>query len=432
MKRYVKDPEDWMQEKILERFFWYVKIDTQSQEDVEDHYPSTEKQKNLGKLLFDELIELGLKDVEMDKYGYVTATYPSNVSNEDTLKIPTIGLLAHLDTSPEVSGKNVNPVVHKNYQGGDIVLPGDTKQVIRFRENPELKKYIGEDIVTSDGTTLLGADDKAGITEIMTMIEYLEAHTEIKHGTLRIGFTPDEEAGTGTKYFDIRKFGADFAYTVDGGKAGEVENESFNAFTAVFNISGITMHPGYAKGKLVNAIRIAADIIKEIENDSAPETSEKREGYLHPYIIEGGVEKVFLKILIRDFEMEKIQEKSRRLKVIQDKMTHKYSRATIALEIHESYKNMRYKLNEDYRVVEYALEAVKRAGMKPVLRSIRGGTDGARLSYQGLLTPNIFTGGMNFHSKLEWIPVKAMEKAVMTLVNLIQVWTEKNLIMETS
>lgn len=316
------------------------------------------------------------------------------------------------------------PILHENYQGEDIVLPGDTTQVIRVKENPELKKYIGEDIVTSDGTTLLGADDKAGIAEIMTMIEYLRGHPEIKHGSIRIGFTPDEEVGQGTRFFDISKFGADYAYTVDGEKVGEVENESFNAFTAVLTIQGINMHPGYAKGKLVNAIRIAADIIKAIENEPAPETTENREGYLHPYSIEGGVEKVMLKILLRDFKMEGIQEKTKQLNDILNKVKQKYDGASIGIEIRESYKNMRFKLEEDTRVVQYALEAVKRTGIKPALQIIRGGTDGARLCFEGLLTPNIFTGGMNFHSKLEWIPVNAMEIATMTLVNLVQIWTE--------
>jgi len=404
-----------------------VKIDTQSQEDVEDQYPSTEKQKDLAHLLVRELKELGLEDAEMDEYGYVMATVPSNLDEEKTRKVPVIGLLGHLDTSPEVSGKDVRAVVHENYQGGDIVLPGDKRQIIREEENPELKRHIRSDIVTSDGTTLLGADNKAGIAEIVTMIDHLLKNPGILHGTLRIGFTPDEEVGTGTKYFDVKKFGADFAYTVDGEKMGEVENETFNAAQAVISIKGINIHPGYAKGKLVNAIRIVADIIKEMENDPAPETTEKREGYLHPYVLEGGVESANLKVLLRDFEMENIEEKANRLREIQKRVAERYPKAQIALEIKEQYKNMRLKLDEDPRVVEYALEAVKRTGIEPKLQIIRGGTDGAKLCYRGLLTPNIFTGGMNFHSKLEWIPAQAMEKAVETLVNLVQVWTEKSL-----
>ena len=413
-----------MQKKILERFFWYVKMDTQSEEDVENRYPSTAKQLNLGRLLVDEMKEMGLEDAVMDEYGCVMATLPGNLPDAQTSLVPVIGFLAHLDTSPEVSGTNVMPILHENYQGEDIVLPGDTTQIIRLKENPELKKYIGEDIVTSDGTTLLGADDKAGIAEIMTMIEYLQSHPDIKHGDIRFGFTPDEEVGQGTKYFDISKFGADFAYTVDGEKVGEVENESFNAFTAIITIRGINMHPGYAKGKLVNAVRIAADIIKTMEDEPAPETTEKREGYLHPYSIEGGVGEVVLKILLRDFEMVGIQEKTKRLNIILKRVQEKYSDASIDIEIRESYKNMRSKLEQDTRVLQYALEAVKRTGIQPVLQIIRGGTDGTRLCDKGLLTPNIFTGGMNFHSKLEWIPVNAMELAMMTLVHIVQIWTE--------
>lgn len=416
-----------MYQELLNRFLRYVKIDTQSQEDVDDRYPSTEKQKDLSKLLVDELIQLGLKDADMDEYGCVMATFPSNLSENDDSKVPTIGFLGHVDTSPDVSGKEVKPVVNINYQGGDIVLPGDKAQAIKVEENPELEKYIGEDIITSDGTTLLGADDKAGIAEIMTMLEYLNEHPEIKHGTLRIGFTPDEEVGSGTQYFDVKKFGADFAYTVDGEKVGEVENESFNAVVAFYTVKGINVHPGYAKGKMVNSIRVTADIVKELEEDPSPESTEKREGYLHPYVLEGSVESTTLKVLLRDFEMEGIDEKTERLQEIRKKIQEKYPKARIDLEFKHQYKNMRFKLEEDARIVEYALEAVRRAGLKPHLQIIRGGTDGSKFCDQGLLTPNIFTGGMNFHSKLEWIPVQAMEKAVETLVNLVQIWTEKSL-----
>ena len=416
-----------MRQELLDRFFRYVKIDTQSQEDVEDRYPSTEKQKDLSRLLVRELKALGLKDAEMDEYGYVMATYSSNLPEEDASKVPVIGFLGHLDTSPEVSGKDVKPVLNENYRGGDIVLPGDKTQVISADENPELKKYIGKDIVTSDGTTLLGADNKAGIAEVLTMLSYLNQHPEIKHGSLRIGFTPDEEVGTGTKYFDVKKFAADFAYTVDGEKAGLVENETFNAAVGVFTVNGIGVHPGYAKGKLVNSIRVAADIVKELENDPAPETTEKREGYLHPYVIEGGIDMTKLKILLRDFETEGIDKKEERLKQVGQKVQDKYPRAKVDFEVKHQYKNMRLKLEEDPRAVEYAMEAVRRTGLEPHLHIIRGGTDGAKLCYQGLLTPNVFTGGMNFHSKREWIPIPAMEKAVETLINLVQVWTEKSL-----
>ena len=415
-----------MIQNLLKRFYRYVKIDTQSQEDVLDHYPSTKKQKDLSALLVKELKELGLHDAEMDEYGYVMATCPGNLPEDQAGRVPTIGFLGHVDTSPEVSGKNVKPILQENYQGGDIVLSGDSTQVIKEEDNPELKNNIGNDIITSDGTTLLGADNKAGIAEIMTMLEILKQKPDIKHGDLRIGFTPDEETGNGTKYFDVKKFAADFAYTVDGGTVGEIENETFNASAAVYKITGINVHPGYAKGKLVNGIRIVADIIKLLESEPAPETTEKREGYLHPYVIQGGVEEVTLKLLIRDFDMEGVEQKSERLKAIQKEVADKYPKATIDLEISESYRNMRYKLDEDPRVVEYAMEAVKRAGNEPKLQLIRGGTDGAKLSFEGLLTPNIFTGGQNFHSKLEWVPVQWMEKAVETLIQLVQIWVEKS------
>lgn len=415
-----------MIQSLLDRFFRYVKVDTQSQEDVLDRYPSTEKQKDLSRMLVDELKELGLNDAEMDEYGYVMATCPSNLPAGQASQVPVIGFLGHVDTSPEVSGKDVQPILHENYRGQDIVLPGDSSQVIKIEDNPELKNNIGNDIITSDGTTLLGADNKAGIAEILAMIEVLKQNPDIKHGHLRIGFTPDEETGAGTKYFDVKKFAADFAYTVDGSSPGEIENETFNAFSAVYRITGINVHPGYAKGKLVNSIRIVADVVKALEAEPAPETTEKREGYLHPYVIQGGVEEVTLKLLIRDFDMEGVEEKSKRLKVIQKEVSKKYPKASIDLEITESYKNMRYKLDEDPRVVNYAMEAVKRTGIEAKRQLIRGGTDGAKLCFQGLLTPNIFTGGQNFHSKLEWIPVQAMEKTVETLVQLVQVWVEKS------
>jgi len=409
--------------ELLDRFLRYVKIDTQSREDVSDRFPSTEQQKDLSGLLKEELKELGLTDAEMDEYGYVMATCPGNLSKD----IPVIGFLGHVDTSPEVSGKDVKPIMHQNYQGGDIVLSGDKTQVIRVDDNPELKKCIGHDIITSDGTTLLGADNKAGIAEILTMLSYLNQHSNIKHGPLRIGFTVDEEVGLGTRYFNVKKFAADFAYTVDGGMVGEVENETFNGAVAIFDVKGINLHPGYARGKLVNSIRITADIVKALEDEPAPETTEKRVGYFHPYILKGGVERTVIKVLLRDFDMEGIDKKRERLEGIQRQIHQKYPGADINLEVKDQYRNMRPKLEEDPRVVDYAMEAVKRSGIEPHLQIVRGGTDGARLCYEGLLTPNIFTGGMNFHSKLEWIPVSAMEKAVETLVNLVRIWTERSL-----
>lgn len=413
-------------ESVLERFKRYVQIDTQSKEDS-DRFPSTEKQLVLSRLLVDELKAMGVEDAAMDEYGYVFGTVPSNLPKAHGDNVPTLGFLAHLDTSPAASGEGVKPVVHVNYQGGDITLPGDPSQIIRVQEYPNLKeKYIGMDVVTSDGTTLLGADDKAGIAEIMTAVDVLLQNLDVLHGTVRVGFTPDEEVGQGTKYFDVKKFNADFAYTVDGGPMGELEFETFNAFSATFEITGIGVHPGYAKDKMVNALRIVAKIIERLPQDMAPETTEKREGYIHPYLINGQTEHVTLKILLRDFEMDNIEKQKKILEKIRDEIQGMYPKAKIKLEFKESYRNMRYKIETEPRLLEYAEEAIKRAGIEPIFNIIRGGTDGAVLSYKGLLTPNLFTGGEAIHSKIEWVPVQVMEKAVETILNLISIWTEKS------
>jgi len=416
-----------MVNQMLERFFRYVKIDTQSQEGDTERYPSTEKQKDLARLLVSELKELGLSDAGMDDYGIVMATLPSNLPPDQAQRIPVIGLIAHLDTSPEVSGANVKPIWHKSYKGGDIILPGDPAVVVKIAENPALTNHIGNDIITSDGTTLLGADDKAGIAEIMSALDYLVHHPEIRHGKICVGFTPDEEVGAGTLHFDIKKFGADFAYTIDGENPGEVENETFNASAATYIITGINVHPGYAKDKMVNALKIAAEIVNLLDQEPSPETTEKREGYLHPYVIEGGVEKTTIKILIRDFTETGLQTRAERLEAIRNEIAQKHPRARVDLEIKESYKNMLVKLAEYPQVVEYALEAVRRAGLTPQTHMIRGGTDGAKLCFMGLLTPNIFTGGHNFHSKREWIAVQDIQKAIETIIHLLQIWVEKNL-----
>jgi tripeptide aminopeptidase len=407
---------------FLDRFLTYVKFDTQSSEES-DTYPSTEKQKELGRHLVKELKELGLKDVEMDEHGYVFGTLPSNVDYD----VPVIGLIAHMDTSPEVSGANVNPIIHENYQGEDIVLPNDPEQVIEFDKNPELKHCIGKDIITTDGTTLLGADDKAGIAEIMGTLQYLVENPDVKHGTIRVAFTVDEEVGTGTKYFDVKKFGANYAYTIDGESLGEIEDETFCAHTAKVTIKGVNVHPGYAKGKMINGIKIGAELIERLPKDSmSPETTEGREGYLHPHAFKGSVELTEITFLVRDFTVEGLKEKEDFLQKICDELNQKYAPATVTMEVEESYRNMKYKIDEDPKVVEYAIEAVKRAGIEPRQSLIRGGTDGSRLSFMGLLTPNIFTGGHNFHSKKEWICIYDMEKAVETLVNLVQIWAEKS------
>ncbi|HID39559.1 MAG TPA: peptidase T [Calditrichaeota bacterium] len=407
---------------FLDRFLTYVKYDTQSSEES-DSYPSTLKQLELSKHLVKELEELGLEDVELTEHGYVFATMPSNVDHP----VPTIGLIAHVDTSPEVSGANVNPIIHKNYQGGDIVLPADTSQVIEYRNNPDLKNCIGHDIITTDGTTLLGADNKAGIAEIMGALNYLIQNPEIKHGKIRVAFTVDEEVGTGTEHFDVKHFAADYAYTIDGEAAGEIEDETFCADTAIMKIKGVNVHPGYAKGKMINGIKIGAELIERLpKNSNSPETTEGREGYLHPHAIKGGVELTEITFLVRDFTVEGLKEKEELLANIARELSDKYNPASVEMEVKESYRNMKYKIDEHPEVVDYALEAVKRSGLEPRKNLIRGGTDGARLSYMGLPTPNVFTGGHNFHSQKEWISIQDMEKAVETIVNLLQIWEEKS------
>ena len=407
---------------FLDRFLSYVKYDTQSSEESET-YPSTLKQLDLSKKLVEELKELGLSEVEITEHGYVFGTLKANVDKD----VPTIGFIAHVDTSPEVSGENVNPIINENYQGGDIVLKNDTSQVIEFDMNPALKDCIGHDIITTDGTTLLGADNKAGIAEIMGAVKYLIENPEIKHGKIRISFTVDEEVGTGTQHFDVKQFGVDYAYTIDGETAGEVEDETFCADTAIVTIKGVNVHPGYAKDKLISGIKIGAEFIEKLPKDSlSPETTEKREGYVHPHAFAGAVEETKLTFLVRDFEVDGLKEKEDFLQKICDDLNAKYPKASVTLEIKESYRNMKIKLDEKPETVEYALEAVKRTGIKPIKNLIRGGTDGARLSFMGVLTPNIFTGGHNFHSKKEWVSIQDMEKAVETIVHLVQIWTEKS------
>ncbi|HOH08289.1 MAG TPA: peptidase T [bacterium] len=406
-------------QSCVERFLRYVSFDTQSSEESAS-YPSTEKQKQLGRQLVEELREMGLANAGMDEWGYVTATLPANVSHP----VPVIGLIAHMDTSPEVSGAEVKPIIHKNYQGGDLVLPAGV--VIRAEETPELVRQIGNDLITSDGSTLLGADNKAGIAEIFSAIRYLIDHPEIPHGRLRIAVTPDEEVGRGTEHFDVQAFGADFAYTIDGETLGEVEDETFCADSVIMTISGVNLHPGYAKGKLVNAIKIAARIIANLPQDAlSPETTSGREGYLHPHHLTGTVEEAVIKFLIRDFTIEGLKEKESMLQQWADEAMKAYPKAKLDLRVEESYRNMKYEINKEPRVVEHAVEAVRRAGITPIQNIIRGGTDGSRLSYQGLLTPNIFTGGHNFHSRQEWISIQDMQKAVEVIIHLARIWAEE-------
>lgn len=409
---------------VVERFSRYVKIDTQSREpetaEEAKIYPSTEKQKDLGRILVAELHELGLTDAVMDEWGYVMATLPSNVEHT----VPVIGLIAHMDTSPAASGKDVKPVMHENYNGGVIEYPNATWQTLSPADNPELAQKVGHTIITSDGTTLLGADNKAGVSEIMTTIKYLVQNPSVPHGTIRVGFTCDEEIGSGVNHFDINKFNAKYAYTVDGETVGIIENETFCADGATLTVKGIDIHPGFAKGRLVNALVIAAEFCAALPQDQAPETTEDREGYLHAYTINGGVDKTVVKLIIRDFEESGLKKLEAKMDEIIVDLKNKYPRAEIALEVKEQYRNMRYHVDKHPEVMELALKAVGRVGLEPVKGIIRGGTDGARLSAMGLPTPNIYTGGHNFHSTKEWISAQDMELTVKTLVELAKVWAE--------
>jgi tripeptide aminopeptidase len=404
---------------VVERFLRYVRIDTQSADGVEQ-VPSTAKQKELAALLASELRELGVTDAEMDEHGQVMGSVPGNVSHA----VPCIGLIAHVDTSPEVSGAGVQPKLHASYDGGPIRLAEGV--VLTPEQSPELRDHIGGTIITSDGSTLLGADNKAGCAEIMTLVEKLRAEPQIPHGPLRIAFTCDEEVGNGTKFFDLQKFGAQYAYTVDGETPGEVENETFCADSVTVTFRGVNVHPGYAKDKLVNAIKAAADFVSLLPPHMAPETTEKRQGYLHPVSIKGGVEETTLKLILRDFDEEPLRAQRGILEEMAAVVRRRYPKLAVELAFEENYRNMRFVLDKHPRVVEYAMEAVRRAGLQPRLNLIRGGTDGSRLSTMGLPTPNLFTGGHLFHSRLEWIAVDAMEAAVETLVQLVQVWAEKS------
>ncbi|MGA2785819.1 MAG: peptidase T [Candidatus Bathyarchaeia archaeon] len=357
--------------------------------------------------------------MSIDQRGYVTATLTTNIQHP----VPIIGFIAHMDTSPDISGKNVKPQINNNYLGGDILLPGDNTQIIRILENPELRKKIGDDIITADGTTLLGADDKAGIAEIMDAMHYLVNHPEIEHGTIKVAFTPDEEVGTGVKYFDVKQFGAQYAYTMDGEALGEVENENFCADSVRVTFHGVPFHPGYAKGKMVNAIKIASTFIDKLPKDeNSPETSEKMEGYLHPNAIQGGVENTTIKLIIRDFDVEGLNKKEEILRSLAEETVRNYPKSRFTFEIVKSYRNMRHILDKYPEVIDKAMTAVRMTGMEPRLHSIRGGTDGARLCYMGLPTPNIGTGGHNYHSKLEWISTQDMKKAVEVILNIANVW----------
>lgn len=404
----------------VNRFLKYVKYDTQSDEESTS-FPSTEKQKILAKELAEELKQLGLKDAHMDEWGYVMATLPSNTDK----KVDPIAFIAHIDTSPAVTGANVNPIVRKNYQGGDIKLENGG-WVITVKDNPELKDMIGYDIITTDGNTLLGADNKAGVAEIVDAINYLLTHPEIKHGDIKVCFTPDEEVGRGTEKIDLKKLRAKYAYTIDGSSLGELETETFSADAVVVKFIGKNIHPGYAKNIMINSIKVASYFINSLPKDRlSPETTDGREGYVHCTSFNGNEEFSTVKFIIRDFETPKLKEYEEMLKKLAEEALEQFPGSKMEFQVIEQYRNMKEVLDQHPHVTDYAVEAMKRLDIKPIMHPIRGGTDGSRLSFMGLPTPNIFAGEHSFHSQLEWVAIQDMEMAVKTIVEIVKVWEEK-------
>ena len=404
-----------------ERFLRYVTIDTQS-DPASDTFPSTEKQKNLGRLLVNELIAIGLHDAHLDEYGYVYATVPSN---SEKVNIPIICFCSHMDTSPDCSGTGVKPIIHKNYRGDDITLPDDPLQIIRLSEHADLKNQIGNDIITASGTTLLGADNKAGVAEIMDACCQLICHPEIKHGTIRILFTPDEEIGRGVDKVDIGKLGAYAAYTMDGESLGNMENETFSADGAKLTITGVSAHPGFAKGKMQSAIKIAGQIIAELPHELSPERTEGKQGFTHPTGIQGHVETAEIDFIIRDFDDAQLENHAEVIRETAEAVIMRFPGTSFGLEVKPQYRNMKKVLDQHPEIVAYGMEAMKRAGLDARLCSIRGGTDGSRLSFMGLPCPNIFAGEHAFHSKQEWVSVQDMQKAVETILHLCAIWEER-------
>ncbi|MEE4292354.1 MAG: peptidase T [Xanthomonadales bacterium] len=405
----------------VERFLEYVKIDTQSDE-ASDTYPSTPGQLDLLRKLRDECLELGMQDVEMDENGYVFATVPATTAKKN---VPVIGFIAHVDTSPEMSGKDVKAVIHRNYDGSDLELPADPEAVIAAADNPALAQQLGNDIITSDGTTLLGADNKAGVAEIMGAAGWLLEHPEIAHGAVRIGFTPDEEIGAGTKYFDVERFGAHCAYTMDGETLGELQVETFSADSMTVTFNGFNTHPGFARGRMINAIKVAARFIDSLPKSGlSPETTEGYEGFVHPCGIEASVEKTVVKFIIRDFDEAGLVEKEQLLDRLARDAVLEFPGAGCSSMVEESYRNMKVVLDNHPEVSDCAAEAIRRAGLEPRVIPIRGGTDGSKLSFMGLPTPNIFAGEHNFHSRYEWISTHDMHKAVEVIIELCRVWEE--------
>jgi tripeptide aminopeptidase len=407
---------------VTDRFLRYVGIDTQS-DPASDTCPSTEKQKDLGRLLAQELRDMGVADAHLDPYGYVYGTLPATTSKT----VPAICFCSHMDTSPDCSGANVKPQIVRNYRGGDITLPGDPTQVIRAAEHPALAQQIGHDIVTSDGTTLLGADNKAGVAEIMDAARFLIDHPQVKHGPIKLLFTPDEEIGRGVDNVDLAKLGAAFAYTIDGESAGHIEDETFSADGATISIQGVSAHPGFAKGRMEHAVKIAARIVERLPKQTcSPETTEGREGFLHVTALNGGLDSATLHLIVRDFSEQGLRDKEALLETIIADVMRDFPHSTCRLEIKPQYRNMKIVLDRHPQVSDYAIEAIRRAGLNPIRTSIRGGTDGSRLSFMGLPCPNIFAGEHAFHSRLEWVSVQDMQKAVETIVHLAMIWEEKS------
>ena len=400
------------------RFMRYVQVDTQSDPQSNTH-PTSEKQKHLSQLLVEELKAMGIADAHMDEWGYVYATLPANSAKN----VPVICFCSHVDTAPDASGTGVKPLLHKAYDGGDIVLPDDNTQVIAPVQHPYLKKLVGHDIITASGTTLLGADDKSGVAEIMDAVNFLVTHPEVKHGTIKLLFTPDEEVGKGTAKLDMQKLGADFGYTLDGGERGSLEDETFSADAVTLVIQGVITHPGYAKGKLVNATKVAGEILAALpKSELSPETTEGREGFIHPVRVDGIAEKCTVDFIIRDFVTEGLKKKEELLLAIVDMVMERHPKASYEFHVTEQYRNMKEVLDGHPQVVQYAREAIERAGLQVKTESIRGGTDGSRLSFMGLPCPNLFTGMQGIHSMQEFISVQDMNKAVETIVHLATIW----------
>ncbi len=410
-----------MQTSALERFLRYVRVDTRADERSVTS-PSTPGQLELLNLLRSELYSIGVTDAVLDDHGVLMATVPATAGRID---LPAVGFIAHVDTSPEMPGDGVKPIVHERYDGRDLVLPDEPSAVLRAADNPALADRIGDDIVTASGLTLLGADDKAGVAEIMAAAEYLVTHPDIPHGPVRIAFTSDEEIGRGADHFDVGRFGARCAYTLDGGSRGELEAENFSADAMVFTFQGFNTHPGYAKGRMVNAIRVAADFVARLPRDEAPETTDGYDGFAHPYILDAQVDRTTVKVIVRDFDLDRLQDRERRLQSLAEVTVGRHPGAALTVAIQEQYRNMRDVLDRHPEVIECARLAIERTGLPVRLKPIRGGTDGARLSFMGLPTPNLFAGEHNFHSRLEWVSAQDMDKAVEVMVELCRVWEQR-------